>query len=290
MHSLRRVAVRAACSSSKALAVPRQQVASFAVQTSKVNARPAAMLPLARYFSQTSQAAEDEKAAVEEAFGSVEQTTTSPSRSSAGAENIVHISNMNYEVTSTHIEEAFGKFGQIDSIRIVLDENKRSRGYAFVTFATVDSAKLAIQEADRSFWHGRRINVSPRIVKESNNSAAAARRPKEPTDSIYIGNIPYETSDADLNRLFNSLENVTDVRIAVDRNTGWPRGFAHADFKDIESSIKAFEKLKTHVIDGRLLRLDYASPVAARQVQRANRDSPLQQSDTKLDSLEEHRD
>lgn len=80
----------------------------------------------------------------------------------------------------------------------------------------------------------------------------------EPTNSIYIGNIPYEASDADLNALFRSLDNVTDVRVAVDRNTGWPRGFAHADFADVESAIKASEFLSQHTLSGRSLRIDFA--------------------------------
>lgn len=80
----------------------------------------------------------------------------------------------------------------------------------------------------------------------------------KPTSSLYIGNIPYETSDADLNRLFKDLENVKEVRVAVDRNTGWPRGFAHADFYDVESAKKAHEQLQNFEIGGRRVRIDYA--------------------------------
>lgn len=58
--------------------------------------------------------------------------------------------------------------------------------------------------------------------------------------------------------MFRSLENVTDVRVAVDRNTGWPRGFAHADFVDVESATKAYEKLLQYNLGGRELRVDYA--------------------------------
>lgn len=129
--------------------------------------------------------------------------------------------------------------------------------FGFLTFATREAAEAAIAEANASFWHGRRINVAHRKPKET---TFAMERPEvmEPTTSLYIGNIPYETSDADLNRLFRELDNVQDVRVAVDRNTGWPRGFAHADFADLESAIKAHEKLATTHIAGRLLRVDYS--------------------------------
>jgi nucleolin len=85
------------------------------------------------------------------------------------------------------------------------------------------------------------------------------REPAVPTNSLYIGNIPYETSDADLNRLFRELEDVVDVRVAVDRNTGWPRGFAHADFASVDSAKKAHEKLSEMEFGGRKLRVDYSA-------------------------------
>ena len=58
--------------------------------------------------------------------------------------------------------------------------------------------------------------------------------------------------------MFRELDNVTDVRVAVDRNTGWPRGFAHADFTDVESAVRAMEKLNSTTLAGRRLRTDYA--------------------------------
>lgn len=114
----------------------------------------------------------------------------------------------------------------------------------------------AVEGTNSSFWHGRRIQVSPRTAKSSRNESTMA-----PTKSLYVGNIPYETTDAELNRIFRELDNVTDVRVAVDRTTGWPRGFAHADFTDVESCQEAKNKLQGTTIGGRELRLDFASEV-----------------------------
>lgn len=114
----------------------------------------------------------------------------------------------------------------------------------------------AVTGTNASFWHGRRIQVSPRVAKATKSSNSIG-----PTRSLYIGNIPYETTDAELNRIFRELENVTDVRVAVDRTTGWPRGFAHADFTDVESCQEAMTKLRGITIGGRELRLDFATEV-----------------------------
>ncbi|KAI1488260.1 RNA-binding domain-containing protein [Biscogniauxia mediterranea] len=255
MHSIRRAALRAACSSTRAVAVPRQQVASFAVQVSKANMRPATVMPLARNFSQTARRAEEEKDAVaEENAQSLESSPTERERARQGY--TIFVSNMTFDATDAHLREAFTKFGEITAINIGRDARGLSRGFGFVTFSTKEAADRAVLEAHKSFWHGRRINVDHR--KEQ--SARAPGEVSDPTSSLYIGNIPYETSDADLNRLFRELDGVKDVRVAVDRNTGWPRGFAHADFDSVESCIKAYEKLSQIQVGGRQLRLDYSTP------------------------------
>jgi nucleolin len=121
------------------------------------------------------------------------------------------------------------------------------------------------------------------------------RRPREeegptvarkavPSKTIFIGNIPFETSDVDLNRLFRELDNVTDVRVSVDRNTGWPRGYAHADFVDIESAEKALKKILQTTLNGRTLRADFA--VSRRGV----RDSPRKRLAAEMAAIEPESD
>jgi len=65
-------------------------------------------------------------------------------------------------------------------------------------------------------------------------------------------------SDADLNRLFRDVNNVLDVRVAIDRRSGQPRGFAHADFKDIESATIGKKALAGKELYGRRLRVDFS--------------------------------
>jgi RNA recognition motif-containing protein len=61
--------------------------------------------------------------------------------------------------------------------------------------------------------------------------------------------------------VFKNIENVVNVRVAVDRRTGQPRGFAHADFVDLESAQRAKEILETKSLYGRELRIDFSESV-----------------------------
>ena len=58
--------------------------------------------------------------------------------------------------------------------------------------------------------------------------------------------------------LFRSIKNVLDVRVAIDRRSGQPRGFAHADFTDVESAVAAKQALEQKSVYGRQLRVDYS--------------------------------
>lgn len=279
MHSLRRAALRSAISASRAAAV-KPHTTSFAAQWTRAIETPyVSVLANSRWFSHTARIANDvedvaDKKIIDEAVQSVSEGEASPEESqrfdsegvdsSAGSKKKedshletpygLFVRNMVFEANESHLKEAFEKYGEVAHTSIARDGRGLSKGFGFVWFTKEDAMKTAIAEADGSFWHGRRIMVAPRVKTLSRMS-----NPRSvPSQSIFIGNIPYETTDSELNRLFSELENVTDVRVAVDRTTGWPRGFAHADFADVESSQRAMARLQNMTLGGRRLRLDFA--------------------------------
>lgn len=139
--------------------------------------------------------------------------------------------------------------------------------YGFVSFDSAEELQAACDNVNGSFWHGRRVTCIPRNEGREKRDSRDSRSerpqrtpqgPTEPTSQLYIGNIPYETTDAELNRLFRGVDNLKDVRVAVDRTTGWPRGFAHADFTTVEAAAEAKSRLDGASLNGRTLRFDFA--------------------------------
>jgi len=120
--------------------------------------------------------------------------------------------------------------------------------------STAEEMDAACAALHGSFWHGRRLTAAPKTFAEKEGKST----PTSPTKQLYIGNIPYETTDAELNAIFKGLHGLRDIRIAVDRTTGWPRGFAHADFASVEEAQKAYEKLSGVRLGARTLNIDYA--------------------------------
>lgn len=119
----------------------------------------------------------------------------------------------------------------------------------------MDSATAAIEAKHQTLLEGRRLIVNY-IAKTSRGGPN-----NPPSKTLFVGNLAFEMTDADLNKLFRDVRNVIDVRVAIDRRTGQPRGFAHADFVDVESATKALDALRGQELYGRELRLDYSAGV-----------------------------
>ena len=80
---------------------------------------------------------------------------------------------------------------------------------------------------------------------------------------LYVGNLPYETTESDLQVLFEATGQVSTVNIIRDRTTGQARGFAFVEMSDAEGARRAINELDRHEIGGRSLTVNEAKPKAA---------------------------
>ena len=81
---------------------------------------------------------------------------------------------------------------------------------------------------------------------------------------LYVGNLPYETNEQDLQELFAQAGSVETVTVMRDRDTGRARGFAFVEMGDVESAKKAINELDRHQFGGRALTVNEARPMAPR--------------------------
>ena len=81
---------------------------------------------------------------------------------------------------------------------------------------------------------------------------------------LYVGNLPYETSESDLQALFEGTGAVNTINIVRDRATGQPRGFAFVEMNDVDGARRAITELDRHEFGGRSLTVNEAKPMAPR--------------------------
>tara|TARA_R110002096_G_scaffold23511_3_gene74818 strand:+ start:1694 stop:2149 length:456 start_codon:yes stop_codon:yes gene_type:complete len=72
---------------------------------------------------------------------------------------------------------------------------------------------------------------------------------------LYIGNLPYETSEIDLREFLSAYEPIVDLHMPLDRDTGRPRGFAFVTLSSREAGEGAVEALDGTEMDGRQVRI-----------------------------------
>lgn len=190
------------------------------------------------------------------AFATSNEAQTDSGQQIPTSSKVLYVGNLYFEATPEAVKERFEQFGEIDTVRIVYDNRGMSRGFAHVTYSNLDSAARAIEGMHEQIFMGRRIRVQYHIPREPKPSITP-RTSNEPCSTLFIGNMSFDMTDQELTALFRELKDVTNVRVAIDRQTGRPRGFAHADFLTVESAKNALEILKEKEFYGRRLRVDY---------------------------------
>jgi RNA recognition motif-containing protein len=79
---------------------------------------------------------------------------------------------------------------------------------------------------------------------------------------IYVGNLPFNSTEDDIRNLFAEHGTVTSVALITDRDTGAPRGFG---FVEMESGAdQAISALNNHDMGGRALKVNEAKPKTER--------------------------
>jgi cold-inducible RNA-binding protein len=80
---------------------------------------------------------------------------------------------------------------------------------------------------------------------------------------LYVGNLPYETGEAELQELFARAGTVDTVKVMRDMATGRARGFAFVEMNTEEDAQKAITQLNDYQLGGRGLTVNEARPKPA---------------------------
>jgi RNA recognition motif-containing protein len=77
---------------------------------------------------------------------------------------------------------------------------------------------------------------------------------------LFVGNLPYNATEADLREHFSEVGPVAGVWVATDRETGRPRGFAFVEYEDRAAAEEAVRRFNNKPFGGRALAVNEARP------------------------------
>ena len=81
---------------------------------------------------------------------------------------------------------------------------------------------------------------------------------------LFVGSLPFSTTDEELREHFSQAGNVTDAKVIMDRMTGRSRGFGFVEYETAEDAQKAIEQFNEAEFEGRTLTVNEAREQAPR--------------------------
>lgn len=82
---------------------------------------------------------------------------------------------------------------------------------------------------------------------------------------LYVGSLPYTTSEDELKTIFSEYGDVETVRIITDKFTGQSKGFGFVEMVNPDDARKAVEALNGSQLGGRTLIVNDARPEQKRE-------------------------
>jgi RNA recognition motif-containing protein len=78
--------------------------------------------------------------------------------------------------------------------------------------------------------------------------------------NLYVGNLSFNTTDSDLQRLFEEYGTVQSAKVIMDRESGRSRGFGFVEMPNDQEAQAAIDGLNGQEVDGRTLTVNESRP------------------------------
>lgn len=97
------------------------------------------------------------------------------------------------------------------------------------------------------------------------NTVRTSQKENCMSKELYVGNLPYETNEEELKRLFTVAGTVTSVHIITDPETGASKGCAYVRMATAEEAAEAVESLNDALVGARMMTVSIARPQKQQQ-------------------------
>jgi polyadenylate-binding protein len=158
-----------------------------------------------------------------------------PSLRKSGLGNIF-VKNLAKTIDNKTLYDTFSMFGNILSCKVAQSFRGESLGYGFVHYESDESARNAIARVDGKVIAGQTVSVSAFKSKKDRGLGKATYT------NLYVKNLPDNSTQESLTKLFSEYGQVTSVMLSHDRDEKF-RGVAFVNFEKAEDASAAVEAL-----------------------------------------------
>ncbi|CAN1144179.1 RNA-binding protein CP33, chloroplastic [Linum perenne] len=215
-------------------------------------------------------AASSENLQVSEDDGSAVKTEEEDSKgripASPSGAGTLFVGNLPLTVTSEELTEIFAEAGRVSGAEIIYNRySDTSKGYGFVSMATVEEAREAIKMFNGSKFGGQRVRVHfSKIPRASNTEILGLKvcgeRFIDSPHKIYAGNLDWCITSAALKQAFAGQPGLISAKVCYGRETQKSRGFGFVSFETAEDAEAALNTMNGVEVEGRPLRVNTVPP------------------------------
>ncbi|RQM22476.1 hypothetical protein B5M09_005856 [Aphanomyces astaci] len=179
----------------------------------------------------------------------------------------IWIGGLPFETTADEIHQRFGSFGSISDVTFNTRFDGSPSGMCYVTYASTDAAAAAVASMNKATFGPRYVHVKLHYdraaTKKRSHDTAQQQQPvvvasprDYPVNRAFFGNIPFTCTESDLEEIFATCGEVTDLFIYRDKQTQRSRGHGYVQYKDAGSAAAAVRDVHGTVVGGRELSVE----------------------------------
>ncbi|XP_077108289.1 embryonic polyadenylate-binding protein isoform X3 [Ranitomeya variabilis] len=166
----------------------------------------------------------------------------------------VYIKNFGDEMDDIRLKEIFSAFGNTLSVKVMMDESGRSRGFGFVNFGNHKEAQKAVTEMNGKEINGRLLYVG-RAQKRVERQSELKRRFEQIKQerisryqgvNLYVKNLDDGIDDERLRKEFSPYGTITSAKVMTDG--GHSKGFGFVCFSSPEEATKAVTEMNGRIV------------------------------------------
>ncbi|KAF8097134.1 hypothetical protein N665_0294s0036 [Sinapis alba] len=201
------------------------------------------------------QVEEDEEYLQQESLPIEEDET----RSNTEEDSVLLIANLSPQtIKVSHINRFFSDVGNIVSVRLIVDNQHKHVGYAFIEFASAKQANWALENKNGEYLNDHKILLMKRH-EDTPHSAETVITVRDKT--LFVDNLSKNTTISDIINFFKDVGEVVHVRLIVGQRTGTTR-IGYVEFASATEAEKVMEKKNGEYLKKRPIYLAFVKEAA----------------------------
>ncbi|XP_031431953.1 polyadenylate-binding protein 1A isoform X2 [Clupea harengus] len=188
----------------------------------------------------------------------------------------VYIKNFGEDMNDEKLREIFAHYGPALSIRVMMDDVNRSKGFGFVSFERHEDAQRAVDEMNGKEMNGKLVYVG-RAQKKMERQTELKRKFEQMKQdrmtryqgvNLYVKNLDDGLDDERLRKEFSPFGTITSAKVMMEG--GRSKGFGFVCFSSPEEATKAVTEMNGRIVATKPLYVALAQRKEERQAHLTN--------------------